>query len=129
MNEKDRYNLLNIKHLPQVSLRATFLRYLLTNPETVEESRCGLIQMLLFRNNEQDYKNPIHLDKDGNLTTEFPMQLTATYRVVVRIVKDLDYIHLAALKDLDRYMVEEHLTRSEERRVGKECRSRWSPYH
>ena len=24
---------------------------------------------------------------------------------------------------------EEGLTRSEERRVGKECRSRWSPYH
>ena len=23
----------------------------------------------------------------------------------------------------------EELTRSEERRVGKECRSRWSPYH
>ena len=22
-----------------------------------------------------------------------------------------------------------HMTRSEERRVGKECRSRWSPYH
>ena len=24
---------------------------------------------------------------------------------------------------------EDFLTRSEERRVGKECRSRWSPYH
>ena len=24
---------------------------------------------------------------------------------------------------------EPYLTRSEERRVGKECRSRWSPYH
>ena len=24
---------------------------------------------------------------------------------------------------------EQLLTRSEERRVGKECRSRWSPYH
>ena len=23
----------------------------------------------------------------------------------------------------------EHAYRSEERRVGKECRSRWSPYH
>jgi len=23
----------------------------------------------------------------------------------------------------------EYLDRSEERRVGKECRSRWSPYH
>ena len=25
--------------------------------------------------------------------------------------------------------VEDHVKRSEERRVGKECRSRWSPYH
>ena len=25
--------------------------------------------------------------------------------------------------------VQNPLTRSEERRVGKECRSRWSPYH
>ena len=28
-----------------------------------------------------------------------------------------------------RITVVSHLTRSEERRVGKECRSRWSPYH
>src|SRR2546422_4356580 len=26
-------------------------------------------------------------------------------------------------------MVHQHFMRSEERRVGKECRSRWSPYH
>ena len=26
-------------------------------------------------------------------------------------------------------MMGAQLTRSEERRVGKECRSRWSPYH
>ena len=26
-------------------------------------------------------------------------------------------------------MTKELLARSEERRVGKECRSRWSPYH
>ena len=25
--------------------------------------------------------------------------------------------------------IEDHAERSEERRVGKECRSRWSPYH
>ena len=25
--------------------------------------------------------------------------------------------------------IRKNLTRSEERRVGKECRSRWSPYH
>ena len=26
-------------------------------------------------------------------------------------------------------MIDESMDRSEERRVGKECRSRWSPYH
>src|SRR3712207_8874551 len=31
---------------------------------------------------------------------------------------------VAQAEALDRFM-----TRSEERRVGKECRSRWSPYH
>ena len=31
------------------------------------------------------------------------------------------------ISDLEDRMVE--FTRSEERRVGKECRSRWSPYH
>src|SRR2546426_8724178 len=29
----------------------------------------------------------------------------------------------------DQVRVESHRGRSEERRVGKECRSRWSPYH
>ena len=43
-------------------------------------------------------------------------------------------------KTLDEYVGQQHLVgpgavlrkmaeRSEERRVGKECRSRWSPYH
>ena len=35
-------------------------------------------------------------------------------------------------KEFDYYIFidfSENLIRSEERRVGKECRSRWSPYH
>ena len=31
--------------------------------------------------------------------------------------------------EIDRLAAQHMLTRSEERRVGKECRSRWSPYH
>src|SRR5260370_38513776 len=34
-----------------------------------------------------------------------------------------------ALKKVPGEIQEEELERSEERRVGKECRSRWSPYH
>ena len=34
-----------------------------------------------------------------------------------------------ALEDLHARYAREDSGRSEERRVGKECRSRWSPYH
>src|SRR3712207_9248878 len=34
-----------------------------------------------------------------------------------------------ATKDARKQMFKVNLKRSEERRVGKECRSRWSPYH
>src|SRR5256885_7321810 len=38
-----------------------------------------------------------------------------------------DYIRTARAKGLSQRVV--IIARSEERRVGKECRSRWSPYH
>src|SRR3712207_9064702 len=37
--------------------------------------------------------------------------------------------HYCLFQDRHQGKVEEKLLRSEERRVGKECRSRWSPYH
>ena len=56
---------------------------------------------------------------------------------LVRTVAPLfEPVTLAELKDLMRISSSDHddylsrlITRSEERRVGKECRSRWSPYH
>ena len=35
----------------------------------------------------------------------------------------------ARTEHLRDFIIEINTTRSEERRVGKECRSRWSPYH
>ena len=44
-------------------------------------------------------------------------------------VKDLTEAELEGLRgEVGKFRVEGDL-RSEERRVGKECRSRWSPYH
>ena len=37
--------------------------------------------------------------------------------------------HLIDFVDPRDFFTAADLTRSEERRVGKECRSRWSPYH
>ena len=44
----------------------------------------------------------------------------------------LNYMEIVqGLTEEDMYVpgTDKKLTRSEERRVGKECRSRWSPYH
>ena len=38
-----------------------------------------------------------------------------------------DGLHTAAIYGFK--LMLDHVLRSEERRVGKECRSRWSPYH
>ena len=58
------------------------------------------------------------------------------YRIVVadsRAARDGKFIEILGtydpLKDPAEVKINEELTRSEERRVGKECRSRWSPYH
>ena len=49
--------------------------------------------------------------------------------VAVEVTPDLKYCkaYISVLGDEER--AKDALTRSEERRVGKECRSRWSPYH
>ena len=42
----------------------------------------------------------------------------------------LEQLHeLSSVKKVIGVVSGKGLTRSEERRVGKECRSRWSPYH
>ena len=50
-------------------------------------------------------------------------------RVVVSELSQLYSVSEETIRrDLDK-LEKEGLARSEERRVGKECRSRWSPYH
>ena len=36
---------------------------------------------------------------------------------------------IGSIGDVEYINMDDNLFRSEERRVGKECRSRWSPYH
>src|SRR2546430_14202992 len=65
---------------------------------------------------------------------------TAGELVVLEASDRFNVLHRYALNELCRstpavalgrmfIRTEGHLWRSEERRVGKECRSRWSPYH
>ena len=49
--------------------------------------------------------------------------LLATTILVLSSCSTQKQVRLVLLPDIQTY------SRSEERRVGKECRSRWSPYH
>src|SRR5574341_867328 len=50
-----------------------------------------------------------------------------TYDEMV-LVRDIEFYSLCEHHMLP-FLGRAHVARSEERRVGKECRSRWSPYH
>ena len=44
-------------------------------------------------------------------------------------LNSFSYADFVLLSSTISYAIAEEVSRSEERRVGKECRSRWSPYH
>src|SRR3712207_9325156 len=61
--------------------------------------------------------------------------LTVSEKATVEIITGTgaeavdDQEHTDVTADMKIKVTAEDKTRSEERRVGKECRSRWSPYH
>ena len=48
---------------------------------------------------------------------------------ISEFIQEKELINMTPEIDTDSIIVKHPTTRSEERRVGKECRSRWSPYH
>src|SRR5581483_12253508 len=53
---------------------------------------------------------------------------TCAHPILKALERKLQQLFFAVAKDKQRH-AQKTLSRSEERRVGKECRSRWSPYH
>ena len=53
-------------------------------------------------------------------------QADSQNKVSIGKIDELTFIANLGYSRLKRFKI---TTRSEERRVGKECRSRWSPYH
>src|SRR3712207_9405901 len=79
---------------------------------------------------DQDYLWTLNFGPQHPAThTTLRLILTLDGEKVVKAVPDIGFLHSGFEKlgeDLD---YNQYVTRSEERRVGKECRSRWWPYH
>ena len=64
-----------------------------------------------------------------NLTKSFSHQKPFNSKIPKHTIVGNTKFYYRAKSQLKRLKIEKLLWRSEERRVGKECRSRWSPYH
>ena len=67
------------------------------------------------------------LDSQAAQVPQSPPKITRDMLIAAEAVVGLEFTD--AKRDLMLDNVNQALGRSEERRVGKECRSRWSPYH
>ena len=78
---------------------------------------------MLFRSmgNDIDYSKPTYVVNDG---------VCGFAGVVIKPARGKFVSYLKSIgKGHKHYYGGWYVSRSEERRVGKECRSRWSPYH
>lgn len=117
VDDKNPYEVANIKHLPNYTIRESFLNYLLEEPSEATELMKGLFNIQLYRNGVLDSRNKITMDREGNITTEFPMDIKSTYRIIIRVMVDLDYMKESSLRRLNRYVykqLEEYKSRLQE---------------
>ena len=86
-------------------------------------------------------QKPTTPEESTSQTTDKPAEPTAPTEPTTDVVEEVELTDANIIKDLDQKIAYLHIInditptfetmrgRSEERRVGKECRSRWSPYH
>ena len=86
--------------------------------------------MAIIHANETSFKEHV-LDAKGTVLVDFWASWCGPCRMVSPIVEEIseerEDIKVCKVNVDSEPALE--LQRSEERRVGKECRSRWSPYH
>ena len=72
-----------------------------------------------------DLQNSVLVDRRRSWETRSSMDIINRPKEELGIYEKMVYVVLCGYADRSGSAT----TRSEERRVGKECRSRWSPYH
>ena len=82
----------------------------------------SLQKKALPRNSYQDYLDLLPIDIIGATKVVTYVNIFEIKVVILPLINKYE-----TLSDDEKTNM--NLTRSEERRVGKECRSRWSPYH
>ena len=87
--------------------------------------------MSLMKEQGKNLQDQINEEEIGNLPEkEFKVMIVKMIQNLGnRMEARIEKIQQMFNKDLEELKNKQTEMRSEERRVGKECRSRWSPYH
>ena len=68
----------------------------------------------------------------SEVSVQTPIETTGDAIVAAMVAGGVDHLFFTSGSEIGFYqeaVAKARVLRSEERRVGKECRSRWSPYH
>ena len=76
-------------------------------------------------------KEPLNIDKIHSMVGYATQDITGVSASHVEMNSGIQFFDGINTDDIQQILIKSanDLIRSEERRVGKECRSRWSPYH
>src|SRR3989442_952382 len=89
---------------------------------------CGACAVLIDGKVARSCSVPVSAVQGMKVTTLEGLSQDATQAEHARVARDWEAAHPAAVPGMPAGKPAADAQRSEERRVGKECRSRWSPY-
>lgn len=84
--------LFNIVEIPKYTFKENIINFIISEREHLTKMHHSIFYFELYRNGKIDSDNKIVMDEEGNLTTELPMDILSTYRVIISLINDLSLI-------------------------------------
>ena len=112
---------------PTSSLTEKEVDHLFRIIKKLKESGVGIIYISHKMEEIKMISDEITILRDGKWISTNDVSKISTDQII--IITSYGRRYIVRTPDGKTYEASTRLLRSEERRVGKECRSRWSPYH
>lgn len=84
--------LFNLAQIPKYSFKENIIDFIISEREYINQMHHSIFYFELYRDGKIDSSNKLLIDEEGNLTTEVPMDIMSTYRVVISIINDLSLV-------------------------------------
>lgn len=108
VDETDRTLLFNIRDIPNIEFREEVITFITkSEKESIGKMFQSLFYFELFENESKCYDKEITIDKDGNLRSTKPLDMTKTYRVTISALSNLISLDLKARNRINDYIFEE----------------------